>query len=85
MEVRVEDDPTALSYFKKKDKASFETDRKFAWVVLFYQIFRVFSRVNPGKTKSNEVWAKCLGKEKVILSWLEKSYQSEATLECPTP
>ena len=83
MEVLVEDDPTALTYFKKKDRAVFETERKFAWVVLFYQIFRVFSRVSPGKTKSNEVWAKCLAREKVTISWLEKSYQSESAVELP--
>ena len=36
----------------------FESERQRCWVVLVYQVFKVYSRVNVGKTKASEFWAK---------------------------
>jgi hypothetical protein len=51
IKIRADNNPTILSYYRKKDKNSFEYDQKCSWLILLYQIFKVFSRVNPGKLK----------------------------------
>jgi hypothetical protein len=52
------------------DEATFECEKKKSWLSFIYQIFKVYSRVNVGKTKNNEFWAKFSAKEKVVTSWL---------------
>ena len=53
IKIRAEDNATILSHYKKKEKEEFEVKHKQSWLILFYQIFKVFSRINPGKTKNN--------------------------------
>ena len=60
----------------------FELEQKNSWLILFYQIFKIYSRINPGKLKNNsEYWLKFNTREKIIINWLEKTYLSEAGIE----
>jgi hypothetical protein len=82
IKIRADNNPTILAYYRKKDKNSFEIEQKYSWLILFYQIFKVFSRVNPGKIKQgSEFWVKFATRERILLSWLEKSYESESGIE----
>ncbi len=68
--------------YKLIQKENFQYEQKKAWIILLYQIFKVYSRVNPGKLKKNcEFWVKYNAREKLLLNWLEKTYQSEANVD----
>lgn len=80
--LRAEDNSAVLSHFKRKERSGFEVEQRHSWLVLFYQIFKVFSRVPAPKMKPNsEFWAKFAAREKTLIGWLEKTYQAEANLE----
>jgi len=52
IKIRAEENATVLSYYKCFDKNLFDVEQKKSWVVLFYQIFKIYSRVNAGKLKN---------------------------------
>jgi hypothetical protein len=69
--IRAEDNATVLGHFRKKERAQFDLEQKQSWLILFYQIFKVFSRVSPGKLKNGcEFWLKFQAREKILLGWL---------------
>jgi len=63
------------------DESSFDIEQKKSWVIFVYQVFKVYSRLNAGKTKNNEFWTKFSAREKLITNWLEQAYISEAKTE----
>lgn len=71
IKIRAQNNQAVITNYKKKEKNIFQNEQKYSWLILFYQIFKVFSRVNQGKIKQGgEFWAKFSAREKILLSWL---------------
>lgn len=52
-----------------------------SWIILTYQIFKVYSKVSSKKKSIvGDVWSQMMLREKTIINWLEQSYQSQADL-----
>lgn len=49
---RAEGCETVFEYYKTMDRVQFERSYKRCWVILFYQIFKVYSQINVGKLKT---------------------------------
>lgn len=48
-----------------------------SWIILTYQIFKVYSKVSSKKKSIvGDVWSQMMLREKTIINWLEQSYQS---------
>ena len=64
-----------FAHFKLPSDELFNLQRSKSWIILIYQVLKVYSKV-PVKKKVIDFWSVFSMREKTIISWLESSYQS---------